>query len=312
MAATTTTASACSASDTLCDADVVRYWSILADGPAEAAWVTAGSEGVSLELSQASVASLVGDDQLHTAASMRHLTSAPIDDATFFAALNGEAAQLPVPLSGQPDRLRCAALHNQHRGETVTAMLPNLTQLGRSYALYNPGVAAEALDVLAKEYGYPISATENPALPTASLAKVAVAHHENLSLQRARRCSVLKHPNAERQWVLDALKSNDTRVREAAIRWPGFTEGELRAYATGDATSDPIVSVAAELVADRYTAPEQRLVERSTPHPLIADLAVWLRCLDNDETVAAASRIARAGFRGTFAELRDVATTFSH
>lgn len=278
----------------LCDTDIVRYWSIFADDHLAEAYAIVSTPAASFELVRRSVDTLAHHPLMGAAATRRMLRIAPIDDATFNDALDAEE-----------DWPRIYALANMHRGPQIQHMWGELAPMERSGALFtNEGLDPDFIDTRFRELGEPAGVAKNSATPTRTLVRVL-----NLSPTLAHRVTVLSHPNAPRERVLEALDRDATLAR-AAINWPGLTIDDLTRVIER-AKDDTLWVVARQHLEDRTATPGERKVAALSKR-LRRDVALHLRDhLPEGDATAAASRIARAGFTGTVDELIAVAETFT-
>jgi hypothetical protein len=152
----------------------------------------------------------------------------------------------------------------------------------------------------------PYSAACNPNTAPWTLERIL-----DLSNDDRTEAVVLRHPRVDRELVDAALRDSDQATASAAAHSPLLSIDELGALRPEFAARSQFLGSVIDGVLERRTRDPLTLkVTTLRFGPLDPTVAAVLMGLSPDNR-AAASRIARAGFAGTAAELFDVAVTCS-
>ncbi len=269
----------------LCDGDIVRYWTLLAPDDATVRHRIAVTPGVSFELAR----SYAGEPWGSTYRQM--LRSVEIDAATY--------------LSAQSDfQSRSAVLSNPFHARRTQDLWDTLTGLEQeSVLVFNTGLDPEFIDTKYRAFHKTFDIAVNPATPTVTL-EWTIGEGPGMPEWS----SIVKNPNARREWVFEQLDRGGFVAADAA-RWPGLTRDELTEIAARTEDHQRGAAATAQL---RLTAPQDRHLAEVSFVKLDVGLATWLKTqLRTGTAFQAGVRLARSGFEGSVGELVGVAETFT-
>lgn len=280
------------------DADVEKYWTVFSRSENDMHFAVTHCEHSSYELAQAH------HDQIS-------------DTAVRFEARRGMLSRLHVPeemwleaVDGEGPSIFGVALENPHYAEAAMGRWDSLDLSGKRRVLSNRGATPEFLD---RHYNTAyVHTLMNPATGVSTLEKIFTNPDKYSEW-----FDVTLHQAAKREWVVTVLDTGNSTERSTAVSWPGFTNDELE-----NLTGDPDEKVAgaalyelnARLTTDEGCSVSAVAAGRAGPPLNTGTLRPGvLALLDglDDDRLAAARALVRAGFNGTVGELLAIAATFT-